>query len=294
MKMNSLEKKWVLYDVGNSAFILLSTAIIPIYFDSLATKAGVKPADALSYWGYALSFVTLIVALLSPVLGAISDMKNMKIKVFGGTLIVGCLGTLLLGLPSSWIYFLAILILVKIAFNLSLVIYDAMLVDITEESRMDVVSSHGFAWGYIGSTIPFIISLIIAMKGKDFGLSTQLSFIVIFALNAIWWFFFTVPLLRSYKQVNYLEKRISSSESWKIIKDTLKEIKNDKTILFFLIAFFFYIDGVNTIINMAVSYGKSLSLDSTGLLLALLMTQIIAFPCSLIFHVYLENMKHLS
>ena len=167
MKMTSLEKKWILYDVGNSAFVLLATTIVPLYFNNLAKTAGIIPADYLAYWGYALSFVTLVVALMGPILGAISDMKGMKIKVFAATVIVGCLGTLLLSIPASWISFLLIFVLAKIAFHLSTVVYDAMLVDVTEEDRMDAVSTHGFAWGYIGSCVPFILSLILALKGTD-------------------------------------------------------------------------------------------------------------------------------
>lgn len=283
-KMTPMEKKWVLYDVGNSAFTMLVSTIFPIYFNYLAGNAGISDVDYLAYWGYAASVSTLCVALLGPTLGAIADTKNFKKRIFKWTLAVGVLGCVILGFLSSWIWFLGIFVLAKVGYSSSLVFYDAMLTDVTEPERMDTVSSQGFAWGYIGSCIPFIASLGIVLGGGSLGLSMQASMTIAFLITAVWWLVSAVPLLLSFQQKHYVE--VSGHvvrESFARLGRTFLDIKKEKHIFVFLLAFFFYIDGVYTIIDMATAYGTALGLDSTGLLLALLVTQIVAFPAALIF-----------
>lgn len=282
-KMTPLEKKWVLYDVGNSAFTMLVSTIFPIYFNYLAGNAGISDVDYLAYWGYAASICTLLVALMGPTLGAIADTKDFKKKIFTVFLAVGVTGCIALGFFSSWIWFLVAFILTKTGYSASLVFYDAMLTDVTEPERMDTVSSQGFAWGYIGSCIPFVASLAIVLGGGSMGLSMQTSMIIAFIITALWWLFSAVPLLTSYKQRHYAEMGGHVvRDSFARLGRTFKEIRREKHIFIFLLAFFFYIDGVYTIIDMATAYGQALGLDSTGLLLALLLTQIVAFPSVLI------------
>ena len=204
-KMTPMEKKWVLYDVGNSAFTMLVSTIFPIYFNYLAGNAGISDVDYLAYWGYAASVSTLCVALLGPTLGAIADTKNFKKRIFKWTLAVGVLGCVILGFLSSWIWFLGIFVLAKVGYSSSLVFYDAMLTDVTEPERMDTVSSQGFAWGYIGSCIPFIASLGIVLGGGSLGLSMQASMTIAFLITAVWWLVSAVPLLLSFQQKHYVE-----------------------------------------------------------------------------------------
>ena len=283
-KLTSLEKKWVLYDVGNSAFTLMVSTIFPIYFNSLAESAGISDVDYLAYWGYATSICTLIVAILGPTLGAIADTKNFKKIIFSAAMGVGVFGCIVLGFLSSWLWFLVIFVLAKTGYSASLVFYDAMLTDVTEPDRMDSVSSHGYAWGYIGSCIPFVISLVIVLGGGNVGLSTQTSMILAFIITAVWWLCSSIPLLRSYRQKYFSEAgEHVVRNSFKRLGRTFIELTKQKQIFVFLLAFFFYIDGVYTVIDMATAYGQALGLDSTGLLLALLVTQIVAFPCVLIF-----------
>lgn len=283
-KLTDLEKKWVLYDVGNSAFTMLVATIFPIYFNHLADVAGISSVNYLAYWGYATSVCTLLVAVLGPVLGAVADTKNYKKIIFSVFLVVGVIGCIVLGFLSSWIWFLGIFVLAKTGYSCSLIFYDAMLTDVTETDRMDTVSSQGFAWGYIGSCIPFIASLGVVLGGPKLGLGMQTSMIIAFLITAVWWLLSAVPLLTSYKQKHFA----ASSEhvvksSMNRLLHTFRDIAKEKHILIFLLAFFFYIDGVYTVIDMATAYGQALGLDSTGLLLALLLTQIVAFPCVLIF-----------
>lgn len=284
MKLTKLEKAWILYDVGNSAFIMLVSTIIPIYFNYLASSAGISEVDYLAYWGYAASVATVIVAIIGPVLGTLADTEHFKKPIFVLSMMIGVIGCAALSFPTSWIVFLAIFVIAKVGFNASLIFYDAMLVDITTEEKMDTVSSHGYAWGYIGSCIPFIASLVVVLMNEQLGLSMKMAMGIAFFLTAAWWLVVTIPLIKTYKQTNFVkmpEKPVRDSfvRLWK----TLKDITKQKNIFLYLIAFFFFIDGVSTIISMATAYGSSLGLDTTGLLLALLVTQIVAFPCALIF-----------
>ena len=291
-KLTSLEKKWVLYDVGNSAFTMMVSTIFPIYFNFLAGNAGISDVDYLAYWGYATSICTLLVAILGPTLGAVADTKNFKKTIFCIAMGVGVFGCILLGFLSSWIWFLGVFVLAKTGYSASLVFYDAMLTDVTEPERMDTVSSHGYAWGYIGSCIPFVACLGIVLGGGSLGLDMQTSMILAFIITALWWLFSSVPLLRSYRQRYFAEAgEHVVRNSFQRLGRTFAELVKQKQIFVFLLAFFFYIDGVYTVIDMATAYGQALGLDSTGLLLALLVTQIVAFPSVLIFSRIIKNVS---
>lgn len=285
-KMNSLEKKWVLYDVANSAFTLLVATIMPIYFNFISSSAGISDVDYMAYWGYATSAATLIVAFLGPVLGTVSDFKNRKKKFFMLAVLLGVFGCVALGMIQSWLWFILLFIITKSAYSLSLVFYDAMLTDITTEDRMDQVSSNGYAWGYIGSCVPFVLCLVLVLMYDKIGLTLSTAMAIAFALIAIWWFVLTIPLFKSYEQLHYIEEQDHIIKAtWSRLATVFKDLKKNRKVFMFLIAFFFYIDGVYTIIDMATAYGTSLGLNTTGLLLALLLTQIVAFPASLTFAV---------
>lgn len=283
-KTTSLEKKWILYDVGNSAFTLLVSTIMPIYFNFLADNAHISETNYLAFWGYATSLATIITAILGPILGTASDFKGWKKKLFMIALLIGALGCILLGFTSSWLWFLCLFVIAKSAYSLSLVFYDSMLTDITTPERMDNVSAKGYAWGYIGSCIPFVGSLILVLCYEQFHLTMETAMSLCFLLIALWWLLLSVPLILGYHQTYYLEKENHYVKaSFLRLKNIFVDLKKNPKVLFFLIAFFFYIDGVYTIIDMATAYGTALGLDTTGLLLALLLTQIVAFPAALIF-----------
>ena len=283
-KMNSLEKKWVLYDVANSAFTLLVATIMPIYFNFISSSAGISDVDYMAYWGYATSAATLIVAFLGPVLGTVSDFKNRKKKFFMLAVLLGAFGCVALGMIQSWLWFILLFIITKSAYSLSLVFYDDMLTDITTEDRMDQVSSNGYAWGYIGSCVPFVLCLVLVLMYDKIGLTLSTAMAIAFALIAIWWFVLTIPLFKSYEQLHYIEEQDHIIKAtWSRLATVFKDLKKNRKVFMFLIAFFFYIDGVYTIIDMATAYGSALGFDSTGLLLALLLTQIVAFPAAITF-----------
>lgn len=285
-KLTKLEFKWICYDMGNSAFILLVATILPIYFNYLSSSQGVAEHNYLSYWSYAASLSTLIVALAGPILGTLADYKDHKKKIFLTCAMLGALALACFWIPSSWLAFLVLFIAAKVAYSLSLIVYDSMLTDITTEERMDAVSSKGYAWGYIASVVPFIISLIFVLMYDKIGMTLKTAMMIAFILNAVWWIAFTLPLVKSYKQKYYIEPEAHPAlDTFARLKETLIKAKEQKKVFLFLFAFFFYIDGVYTIIDMATAYGTSLGLNTTGLLLALLLTQIVAFPASLTFAV---------
>ena len=168
-KLTKLEKQWILYDVGNSAFILLVSTIVPIYFNYLADLANVPSVTYLAYWGYAASISTLVVALFGPILGTMADSKNFKKPLFFASILIGSICCAILGFFSHWLIFLGVYIIAKIAYNASLIFYDSMLTDVSTPEHMDDVSSQGYAWGYIGSCVPFIIGLVLVLGYDSIG-----------------------------------------------------------------------------------------------------------------------------
>ena len=282
-RLTQLERSWILYDIGNSAFTLLVSTLIPIYFNSLAGSAGVDEDMYLSYWGYAGSISTILVAIIAPICGTLSDRKFKK-PIFLITVVLGCVACACLGLTTHWLVFLAIFILAKVGFHSSIVFYDSMLPEITTEKRMDNISSMGYAFGYIGSVIPFVACLVLVLMADSFGLTMGSAMVIAFLITAGWWAVLSLPLLKRYTQTAFVDgKGAPLKDSFKQLARTFKEAKAEKHVFVYLIAFFFFINGVYTIIDMATAYGSALGLDTTGLLLALLLTQIVAFPCAILF-----------
>lgn len=283
-KMTRLEKQWILYDVGNSAFTMLCTTIIPIYFKNIATVDNLSNSDSTAFLSFTLSLSTILVAILGPILGTMADTKNYKKPLFVSTFLVGVIGCMAMAFASKWLAFLAVFCIAKTGYQLSLIFYDSMLTDVTTEERMDEISSQGYAWGYIGSCVPFIASLVLILGSDVIGISGGMAMTLALFLNAIWWAGVTIPLIRNYRQIHYVEKvNHPVKESFRRIVDVVKGLKHQRKILFFLLGFFFYIDGVYTIIDMATTYGKDVGISDTDLVLALLMTQVVAFPCSIAF-----------
>ena len=282
-KLTSLEKSWILYDIGNSAFILMVSTLIPIYFNSLAESAGVNEDLYLSYWGYAGSIATVLVAFIGPICGALSD-RNFKKPIFLMTVALGALGCVALGLAPGWIAFLVIFVIARVGYSSSIVFYDSMLPEITDEKRMDKISSMGYAFGYIGSVIPFVICLVLVLMYDSFGLTQGTAMVIAFLVTAVWWIGCTLPLAKQYRQTAFVAASGNPlGDTFRQLGRTLRDARKEKHIFLYLLSFFFFIDGVYTIIDMATAYGTALGLDTTGLLLALLWTQVVAFPCSIIF-----------
>ncbi len=288
-KFNKAEKSWMMYDWGSSAYsIIITTAIFPIYYKATAENAGVNPADATAYLGYTISISTFILALLGPILGTIADFKGMKQKFFNFFFWIGTISTasLLLVPSASWLLLLIVYTITSLGFRGANVFYDAYIVDVTDNERMDEVSAKGFALGYIGSVIPFIfcIALITLSQLEMIPLSVTNASRIAFLITAVWWVLFSIPMFKHVKQKHWVERepRIIYT-SFKRLGDTFKEIRKYRAIFLFLVSYFFYIDGVGTIISMSTAYGTDLGLGSTELIIALLAVQIVAAPFALLF-----------
>lgn len=275
-KLTRQEKSWIMYDVGNSAFVLLSTALIPVYFSSIAT------GNVVVAWGYAETIASLIVALVMPVLGSLADLRHMKKKFLVGTVGTGALACCGLGFATDALPFLIIYVVASIMVNSSMVFYDALLVDATTEERYDEISSQGYAWGYIGSCIPFIACLGIVLGGPAVGIDVAVGMKVAFAITAIWWVAFTVPVFKDVHQTHFKERSAHVvRDAFAGLAHTVKRMWRTESLRYFMLAYFFYIDGVHTIIKLSTSYGTDLGIESTQLVLALLVTQFVAFPSAI-------------
>ena len=276
------EWSWIMYDWANSIYATnIMAAIFPIIFVSIAGGAG---SEGDVWWGYGTSIATFSVALLAPVLGAVADFKGMKKKLFTVFLLIGVVFTLLIALVmNSWKLMLVGYILSRIGFSASNLFYDSFLTDVTTDDRMDKVSSWGYAMGYIGgSTIPFLISIaVLLVLGFESTLAQQFSIVI----TSVWWLLFSIPFLRNVEQTHYIERagKISLSHIFRNIGHTARDIFRRKGLFLFVLAYFFYIDGVGTIISISTAYGTILGLGKVGMILALLVTQIVAMPCSIWF-----------
>ncbi len=297
-KFNKLEKQWILYDVANSAYTLLSTALLAFYFNFLS------PSESLtSVWGATNVIVTIIAVLLCPIMGTYADFSK-KRNVFMLFASVGIIGCTLLSIFSpmkdfsfAGLLFLIVYIVTEVGYTSANVFYDSMLSDVTTDENMHDVSASGYAWGYIGSCVPFILCLVLYVLGdmvfvekvgdvvnKPY-LGTCFSLCCL--ITAAWWFLFTLPLYKNYKQLHFLQRpHHPVRETFKRLGSIFKELTKNKKALLFLFAYFFYIDGVHTIIKMAMTIGNDLQFENFGtvkLVLALFVTQIVAFPFAILF-----------
>ncbi|MGG0670670.1 MFS transporter [Sporosarcina koreensis] len=288
-KYTKTEKSWMFYDWANSAYsIIITTAVFPIFYKSMATEAGVSLNQSTAYLGYTVAIATFILAMIGPILGTIADYQGLKKKFFLAFFLIGSLSTVSLAFvpEGTWLPLLIIYTITAIGFHGANIFYDAFLVDVTPEEKMDEVSARGFGLGYIGSTIPFIISIAIILLADNgviplsIGVATKLAFVI----TGIWWFTFTIPMLKNVVQVHAIERepRILAS-SFRRLGETFKEIKKYRTVFIFLLAYFFYIDGVGTIISMSTAYGTDLGIEATDLLIVLFVTQVVAAPFAILY-----------
>ena len=281
-RFSKVEWSWIFYDWANSIWSTnIDAAIWPIYFavvvDRLANAGQIN-----NIYGYAVSAANFIVAIMAPFLGGIGDFKGMKKKLWKIFMLIGVAFTLVMAVFNQWQLMLIGFVVSRIGFSGSILFYDSFLTDITTPERMEKVSSWGYAMGYIGgSTIPFIISIVI-MFLMDM---SDLSYKIAIGIVPVWWLLFSIPFWKNVEQVHYVETppaELLKAAVGNTVR-TFKEILSNKVVLFFILAYFFYIDGVGTIISMATNYGSTLGLGTIGMILALLVTQIVAMPFSIFF-----------
>ncbi|NLC05199.1 MAG: MFS transporter [Erysipelothrix sp.] len=283
MKLSKEERSRILYDVANSAFVLVLAATIPVYFRAIAEADGVSSTQASSIFATTTSVAVLIVAILAPILGAIADTKGMKKKLFSAALVLGLLGGLSLVVVNDWQAFIWLLVVARVGYSLCNVFYDSMLTDVTTNERMDHVSGAGYAWGYVLSTIPFIIGIALIML-KPFNLGTAEATKISFLITVIWWAIFSIPLLKDVSQKHYVEDSLNHvlKNLWSNLRNTIRKIIDNKQMRYFMIAYFCYIDGVYTIISQSTNFGGEVGIGTNEMIIALLMTQFVAFPFAIL------------
>jgi UMF1 family MFS transporter len=278
-------RAWTMYDWANSAFATtILAAVLPIYYSQVAGATLPSASVATAYWSTGLSVSLLLVAIMSPILGTISDIMRGKkrfLAIFWGLGVVAT-GLLVLVSTGDWMLASILFILGRIGFTGANVFYDALLPHVAKEDDRDKVSTRGYAMGYLGGGILLAVNVVMIFLDPDWG--TRLSFVSV----AVWWAVFAIPLFRNIPEPPSATVDLEPGEnvvsvSMRRLGDTLKDIGQYRQLVKYLIAFLIYIDGVGTIIGVAAIYGAELGFDSVDLILALLLVQFVGIPYSIVF-----------
>jgi len=286
------ERSWIMYDWADSVFAtIMIAAVFPVFFVAMAGGEGTQGS---MWWGYGTAIARVALAIAAPILGAVMAYRGYKKRMFVTFVYLGVLFTLLVSTQTSWQWLLGIYILANMCFGASNFVYDAYLPDVTTKERMDRVSAWGFGLGYIGgSTIPFIVSIGLLLFGENIGIDNDMAVRISIIITGVWWGVFSIPMIKNVHHKHGIEapRRGFVKKTMKNVVSTAKKITKNKGIFIFLIAYFFYIDGVGTVINMATAYGSELGLDAAGMIGALFVTQVVAFPCSIMFGWLAKRMR---
>jgi UMF1 family MFS transporter len=280
---------WAMYDWANSAFATTVMAgFFPVFFQKF-WSTDVTATETTSRLGYGSAIAGAVIAILAPILGAIADRGGTRKKfMFGWTLLgVAATGALYFTAKGEWAAALTLFVLATIGFNGGIVFNDALLLDVAKPGELDRVSAFGYSLGYLGGGLLFLVNMLMVQSPMAFGLrdsaqAVQVSFVTV----AAWWLIFTIPVMRGVReqpQGSKLGVLAAISIGFRELGNTITHLRQYRTLVMFLVAYWFYIDGVNTIIKMAVNYGTALGLDTGKLLLALLVTQLVGFPAALLF-----------
>lgn len=287
MRINKEQWSWIFYDWANSAYgIIVTTAVLPIYFKSIAQTQHVSAAGSTAIWGYANSFSTLLVSLLAPILGALADYPHFKKKMLNVFCWLGIIMTLGLAIvpADQWQLLLVVYIFSAIGYSASNLYYDSFLIDVAEDKDMNRISTHGYAYGYLGGVIAFMFFLVLQLTngfGKLDGTGiARWSFVI----AAVWWLIFYLPLQKNvHQKYSIASNSAPLADSFKRVFQTIQHIKQYKKVAWFLVAYFFYIDGVDTIFTMATAIGMDIGIKTNELMIVMLVVQLVAFPFSIFF-----------
>ncbi len=280
---------WALYDWANSAFATtVMAAFFPIFFKKF-WSAGVDPVESTAKLGLANSIAGMVVALCAPVLGAIADKGSAKKKFLLFFAFIGIVMTasLYMVAQGDWVLAIAVYVLATIGFSGGNIFYDSLLTAVASEKRMDFVSALGFSLGYLGGGILFAFNVWMTLKPAMFGFAdagaaVRFSFLSV----AIWWALFSIPVFLFVREPAPQKSGTTGAvilAGLRQLRRTFEEIRHLRVIFLFLIAYWLYIDGVDTIIRMALDYGMSIGFNSDDLILALLITQFVGFPSAIAF-----------
>jgi UMF1 family MFS transporter len=280
---------WAMYDWANSAFATTVMAgFFPVFFQKF-WSTDVTATETTSRLGYGSAIAGAVIAILAPILGAIADRGGTRKKfMFAWTLVgVAATGALYFTAKGEWVAALTLFVLATIGFNGGIVFNDALLLDVARPDELDRVSAFGYSLGYLGGGLLFLVNMLMLLIPTTFGLADKAQAVqVAFMMVAAWWLIFTIPVMRGVREQRQgpkLGTLAAISIGFRELGNTIAHLRQYRTLVLFLIAYWFYIDGVNTIIKMAVNYGTALGLDTSKLLLALLITQFVGFPAALLF-----------
>ena len=295
-KLSTQAWRWALYDWANSAFATTVMAgFFPIFFKSY-WASDLSDAESTFVIGSANSLVGLVIAVSAPILGAIADAGNSKKRLLLIFATIGIISTgYLFFVPeSSWKFAITFYAVGVIGFSGGNIFYDSLLVSVSSQDQRNQVSSLGFSMGYLGGGLLFLLNVLMFSYPSFFGLSSQIEAVLwSFMSVALWWAIFTTPLLTGVKENKTYKNNSGLFTIIKIAFQNLYKtglsIKQYKSAVIFLLAYFLYMDGVDTIIRMATSYGADIGLSAQSMIGALLLTQFIGFPATLVFGVYSDK-----
>jgi MFS transporter, UMF1 family len=280
---------WAMYDWANSAFATTVMAgFFPVFFQKF-WSTDVTATETTARLGYGSAIAGAVIAILAPILGAIADRGGTRKKFMFAWTLLGVIATAALYFTAKgeWFAALTLFVLATIGFNGGIVFNDALLLDVAQPGELDRVSAFGYSLGYLGGGLLFLVNMLMVQSPASFGLAdagqaVQVSFVTV----AVWWLVFTIPVMRGVResaQGPKLPLAAAIVTGFRELGNTISHLRRYRTLVMFLVAYWFYIDGVNTIIKMAVNYGTALGLDTGKLLTALLVTQLVGFPAALLF-----------
>ena len=280
---------WAFYDWANSAFALIViSAFFPLFLKQYWNVDGDPTASTLQL-GLANSAASIVVALLAPILGAIADRGSAKKMYLAVCTVIAVAMTAALSLVArgDWPTAVALFVVASIGFSAANVFYDALLVDVAHGEHLHYVSAFGFGLGYLGGGLLFAFNVVMTLWPQQFGLTDSAQAVrVSFLLVAAWWALFTIPLLlfvREARSSQRTDSRNAVMDGLRQLAATFRQLRSLRVAWLFLLAYWFYIDGVYTIARMAIDYGMALGFDPKNLIVALLITQFVGFPASLAF-----------
>ena len=288
---------WALYDWANSAFATTVMAgFFPIFYKSY-WASDLSNLESTAMVGYANSLSGLIVVLLAPILGAYADIgtKRKKLLLLFASLGILCTASFYFIPQGEWMLAAILYAIAAVGFSGGNVFYDSLIVSVSDNENRNRVSALGYSLGYLGGGLLFLINVIMFLNPQLFGIKSQSNAVLLsFFMVAVWWAFFSIPLLRNVKEQESERENPrffqALKQSFNEVYQTLSEVRKYKNVAIFLLAYWFYMDGIDTIVRMATAYGTDIGLDAASMITALILTQFVGFPSTLIFGYFADRL----
>ena len=288
---------WALYDWANSAFATTVMAgFFPLFYKSY-WASDLSNLESTAMVGYANSLSGLIVVLLAPILGAYADIgtKRKKLLLLFASLGILCTASFYFIPQGEWMLAALLYAIAAVGFSGGNVFYDSLIVSVSDNENRNRVSALGYSLGYLGGGLLFLINVIMFLNPQLFGIESQSNAVLLsFFMVAVWWAFFSVPLLTNVKEQDSERENPrffhALKQSFNEVYQTLSEVRKYKNVAIFLLAYWFYMDGIDTIVRMATAYGTDIGLEASSMITALILTQFVGFPSTLIFGYFADRL----